>query len=470
MFRLLILNLFAISLFSQSLPIDSNRLRAHIRFLSSDLLEGRAPGTRGGQLTEQYLASAFEAAGAKVQMQAVPLVGVSMEPGSKISIDSKELTWRTEVYATIASQQKSAALTGSFVFAGYGMREVYANSDVRGKIVVLLAGNAPGQAASAASRPASKLKEAAQLGAAGVLILSKMIAPNAGREQLQLQVKPGAPVLSFSGTITEAAAQKLGWAVADLTAKAAAPDFQPVALPGTAQVELKAALRTVSAHNVIATIAGADAVVGNEQILYSAHWDHLGMSASGEDRIFNGAVDNATGCAALIEVARAWASLEPKPKRSAVFIATTGEESGLLGATYYAANPVFPLQQVKLGLNLDGLAPGPKPTGFFALGPANTEAWPLLEEGARRLSVPLRPDPKPELGYLFRADHFALMNAGVPAYSLLPLDEAGQFSATYMSTRYHKTNDEYSPDWDMTANETMSRLVFIIGLNAASRP
>jgi Zn-dependent M28 family amino/carboxypeptidase len=276
--------------------------------------------------------------------------------------------------------------------------------------------------------------------------------------------------LSFSGTITEAAAQRLGWAVADLTAKAAAPDFQPISLPGRAQIELKASLRTTSAHNVIATIPGADALVGNEQILYSAHWDHLGMTNAGEDRIFNGAVDNATGCAALIELARAWAALEPKPKRSAVFIATTAEESGLLGAAHYAANPVFPLQQVKLGLNLDGLAPGPKPTGFFALGPANTDAWPLLEEGARRLAVPLRPDPKPELGYLFRADHFAFMNAGIPAYSLLPLDEAGQFSATYMSTRYHKTNDEYSPDWDMTSNETMSRLAFIIGLNAASRP
>lgn len=427
-------------------------------------------------MTEEYLASAFEAAGAKVQMQAVSLVGVVMDPGSTITIDSKELPWRTEVFATVASQQKSVSLAGQFLFAGYGIRDSkinrddYVNSDVRGKIIVLLAGNSPGQAASAASRPASKLREAAQLGAAGVLILSKTLLPNTGREQLQLQLKPGTPVLSFSGNITEAAAQRLGWPLTELTAKAATPDFQPFSLPGTAQIELKASLRPMRANNVIAKIAGSDPLVGSEQILYSAHWDHLGMSASGEDRIFNGAVDNATGCAALIEVARAWAALEPKPKRSAVFIATTGEESGLLGATYYASNPVFPLQQVKLGLNLDGLAPGPKPTGFFALGPANTDAWPLLEEGARRLSVPLRPDPKPELGYLFRADHFALMNSGVPAYSLLPLDEGGQFSATYMSTRYHKTNDEYSPDWDMTANEIMSRLVLTIGLNAASRP
>jgi hypothetical protein len=458
MLRTFVLLLGTLPLFSQPLEIDSSRLRAHIRFLSSDLLEGRAPGTRGGQLAEEYLASAFEAVGAKVQMQKVPFAGVRTDPGSSVIIDGTELSWATDFFAVSRSQKPLSLITAELLFVGYGNN--YSNVDPTGKIVVLLNGQGSGTA---------KRELAAKLGAVGMIVLSKTLPPASMREQIQLKRDPGFSSLEFTASITETAALRLGWPVADLTTKAATTGFTPVSLTGTLKMILQSSIRSFTAHNVVATISGSDPSTA-EHILYSAHWDHLGVAATGEDRVFNGAVDNATGCAALIEMARAWAAMEPRPKRGAVFLATTGEENGLLGATYFAANPIVPLNQFRIGLNLDGLAPGPKPSGFFALGPENKNAQPLLEEAARRLAIPLRPDPKPELGFINRADHFPLMNAGVPAYSLLPLDETGQFASAYMSSRYHKVTDEYSPDWDMTSNEFMSRLALQIGLSAASRP
>ncbi|MBM3762344.1 MAG: M20/M25/M40 family metallo-hydrolase [Acidobacteria bacterium] len=459
MLRTFVLLLAAIPLVGQPLAIDSSRLRAHIRFLSSDLLEGRAPGTRGGDLTEQYLSSAFEAAGTKVQLQKVPLLGVRTDPGSSVIISGTELVWNTDFVASSRSQKALSLIQADLLFVGYGNN--YGNVDPKGKIVVMI----NGQGGTTAKR-----ELATRLGAVGTLLLSKTSLPRSAAESIQLKRDPASSSLDFTGAITEAAALRLGWPVADLLAKATATDFTPVPIAGTLQMILQSTIRNFSAHNVVATIPGSDPATSSEHILYSAHWDHLGLAANGEDRIFNGAVDNATGCAALIEIARAWAALEPRPKRGAVFVATTGEESGLLGATYYAANPLQPLNQIRIGLNLDGLAPGPKPSGFFALGTENKNAQPLLEEAARRLGIPLRPDPKPELGYITRADHFPLMNAGVPAYSLMPLDESGQFASAYMNSRYHRVNDEYSPTWDMTSNEAMSRLALTIGLNAASRP
>jgi Zn-dependent M28 family amino/carboxypeptidase len=194
------------------------------------------------------------------------------------------------------------------------------------------------------------------------------------------------------------------------------------------------------------------------------------MSPEGKDRIFNGAVDNATGCAMLLEFARAWAAMVPRPRRTAIFVAVTGEESGLRGSEYYVRNPLLPLSAARLNINVDGISPGGRPGGLLALGEDKTKAWPLIEEAARRFALPLRPDPRPEAGSAFRSDHFSFVRAGVSAFSLIPVDVPGAFAAEYNRKHYHQPTDEYSPDWDMTSNEAIANLAMMIGVNAASRP
>ena len=205
--------------------------------------------------------------------------------------------------------------------------------------------------------------------------------------------------------------------------------FVAAALPQIASVALRAKVRKIESQNVVVRIAGSDPEA--EHIIYSAHWDHLGAGSQGEDRIFNGAVDNATGCAMLIEFARAWAALSPRPRRSVVFLAVTGEESGLRGSEYYVRHPLFPLAAAKVNINMDGILPGGQPGGLLALGEDKTKAWPLLEEAARRFRIPLRADPRPAAGSAFRSDHFSFVKAGVSAFSLIPFDVPGEFARSY---------------------------------------
>jgi Zn-dependent M28 family amino/carboxypeptidase len=479
----------------QPLQVEGDRLRAHVRFLSFDLLEGRAVGTRGGQLTTQYLASAFEAAGAEVTLQRVPLAGVLVDPGSSLAIGPVKFDWRKDFVASTQTQEETVKLEAPLVFVGHGIRapefgwDDYAGVSVKGKVVVLFTGEPPsedaaffgGKALTYYGRWTYKFEEAARQGAVGAVILHtagtasyewNVVENSWAREDIQLEKDASVPALRVAAWIHADRARAAGMDVEGLLAKADAKGFVGMEMEQKLKVNLKAVVRKVESENVVARVAGSDPAVGGEHVLYSAHWDHLGMASSGgQDRIFNGAVDNATGCAMLIEMARAWAGLNPRPRRSAVFLAVTGEESGLRGSDYYARHPLYALGGAVVNLNVDGIVPGGKPAGLLALGEdKNRKAWPLVEEAARRYGLPLRPDPRPEAGSMFRSDHFSFLRAGVSAYSLMPVDVPGDFAQMYNSRHYHQPSDEYAADWDMTSNEIVAKVALTIGVSAASRP
>ncbi len=504
MSRWICIFLFTIPAFSQPLSIVGDRLRAHIRFLSSDLLEGRAVGTRGGELTTQYLASAFEAAGAKGAgvggsfFQRVPLSGVLVSPSSRLTIGGKTLAWRKDFVGSTHTQEQAVSFSAPLVFAGHGIRapefgwDDYSGVNVKGKIVILFTGEPPsedpkffaGKALTYFGRWTYKFEEAARQGAAGAILIHteetasygwNVVENSWAREDIQLERTTSDPALRVAGWISSEAARSAGLDVEDLLRRSDTNGFTAIPLAQTARVDMKAAIRKIESQNVAATVQGSDPAAGEEHILYSAHWDHLGLALEGNDRIFNGAVDNASGCAMLIEFARAWAAMSPRPRRSVIFLAVTGEESGLRGSDYYTRNPLLPLSSALLNINVDGIVPGGKPGGLLALGADKTgedktNAWPLIEEAARRYGIAMRPDPRPEAGIAFRSDHFSFVKAGVSAFSLIPVDVPGDFAQAYSQNHYHQPSDEYSPDWDMTSNEIIAKLALMIGVNAASRP
>jgi len=493
MIRFVGLALAAVVLLAQPLEIDGGRLRAHVRFLSSDLLEGRAVGTRGGQLTTQYLVSAFEAAGAKVELQQVPLAGVLVESTSKLSIGGASLSWRKDFVSSTQTQEPVVKFEAPVVFVGHGINapeygwDDYSGLDVKGKVVLLFTGEPPsddasffaGKALTYYGRWTYKFEEAARQGAIGALILHTDVTASYGwnvvenswaREDIQLERDAAVAALRLAAWITSDAAKRAGLDVDAMLRSADARGFVGAALGKTVTVDLKATVRRIESQNVVARVGGSDPTVGDEHVLYSAHWDHLGTGSQAGDRIFNGAVDNATGCAMLIEMARAWMSIDPKPRRGALFVAVTGEESGLRGSDYYSRHPVVPLTSLILNLNVDGIVPGGKPGGILALGEDKAKkAWPLVEEAARRFGLPLLPDPKPEAGGMFRSDHFSFLKAGVSSYSLIPVDVPGEWAREYNGKHYHQPSDEYSASWDMTSNEVVAKMALSIGLNAASR-
>lgn len=491
--------LVALGGFAQSPVIEGDRLRAHIRFLANDLLEGRSVGTPGGQLAVQYLASAFEAAGAKGAapggsfLQRVPLVGVKVAPTSQLTLGNQTLQWHSHFIASTHTQEASVTGSAPLVFVGHGIRapefqwDDYAGIDVKGKVVVLFTGEPPsddpaffdGKALTYFGRWTYKFEEAARQGALGALLIHtnetasygwNVVQNSWSGENIQLERNPSSPALRLAAWVHSDSARAAGLPVDDLLRAADTRGFTPTALATPFRFNLNSAIRKIESHNVAAIIPGSDPTLSHEHIIYSAHWDHLSKATSGEDRIYNGAVDNATGCAMLIELARSWASLSPRPRRTVLFLAVTAEESGLLGSRFYTENPLLPIASARLNINLDGIIPGGKPAGLMALGVDKTNAWPLIEEAARRYSLPLRSDPNPAAGWNFRSDHFSFVRAGVSAFSLIPVDVPGDFAQNYTAKHYHQPSDEYSPSWDLTSNEILARLALTLGLNAASRP
>ncbi len=492
--------LFAtLAAWGQPIPVESNRLRAHIRFLASDLLEGRSVGVRGGQLATQYIASALEAAGAKPAgdhqsfFQNVPLTGILVDSGAKLRVGTKQIHWRTHFVGTTQTQEAHLDFNAPLVFVGHGIHAPefqwndYEGVDVKGKIVVLFTGEPPsndpaffgGKALTYYGRWTYKFEEAARQGAAGAIIIHtpetasyawSVVENSWGREDIQLRREAGQPALRLAAWMQAGAAQELGFDVPALLARADTKGFRAEPFGQTMAVSLRATIRQIESQNVVARVEGSDPDVAAETILYSSHWDHLGEAAAGADRIFNGAVDNATGCAALIEIARSWASLSPRPRRSALFVFVTAEESGLRGSEYYVRHPLVPLSATRLNINIDAIVPGGKPEGLMVHGKGTPQLWSLVEGASKRYGVPLREDPRPESGSEFRSDHFSFVRAGVAAYSLVPVGVPGAFSMNYGAKHYHQPSDEYSPDWDMTSNQILANLALLLGVNAASLP
>ncbi|HVX67032.1 MAG TPA: M28 family peptidase [Bryobacteraceae bacterium] len=499
---------------AQIQSISGERIRADVKFLASDLLEGRGVSGRGGKLATEYLAAQFAIAGAQpagdngTYFQKVPLVGVATQPDAQLTATrggrTVSLKWQDEFVGADQRQEAAGTFDAEAIFVGHGIVapefqwDDFKGVDVRGKVLVLFT-NEPdstdpkffgGRALTYYGRWTYKYEEALRKGAAAVLILHttptagygwNVVRSSWGREQFQVRLNPGEPALALAGWTTEAAGRRIlelaGQDFAKLLAASNSRDFRPIPLGIRIAGRLRSKLEDTDTRNVVAKIPGSDPALKSEAVVFSGHWDHLGIgSPVNGDAIYNGAVDNATGCAMVLEIARAWAALEQKPRRTALFLIPTAEESGLLGSEYYAAHPVFPAAKTAVDINLDGFFPLGRWLDVVVNGADRTTLWPLVEEAARRSKFTIAPDPEPEQGSYYRSDHFPFAHAGVPAFSISQgADIAGQpagagtrASRDYEEKHYHQPSDEYRPEWNFSGLEDLARFAMLLGVNTAN--
>lgn len=501
--------------FGQGSDIAGTRIRPHVKFLSSDLLEGRGVGTRGGELAAAYIASQFESAGLKPAgdngtfFQRVSLVGVDPLDSSTLSasMGGKEIRFRwLEDFVGSSQQQKTVApFDAEAVFVGHGITAPefgwtdYDGVDVKGKVVVLFTNEPPsddekffeGKALTYYGRWSYKYEEATRQGAVACIILHttptagynwSVVRGSWGKEDPQVKLNPDEQALALAGWVTEAGATQLlglaGKNVAQLLEAANTKGFKAFSLGFRVKGTVNSKIRAIETSNVAGIVPGSDVALTNESVIFSAHWDHLGISVPvNGDKIYNGAVDNASGVAMLLEMARAWSTLGHKPKRSALFLAVTAEESGLRGALYYAKHPLLPISKTLLNLNFDSFYPFGRVKDVVVTGAEKTKFFPQVQETAKRFNLKITPDPEPEQGHYFRSDHFAFAKVGIPAFSInmgneyegKPANFGSTVFAEYNEKNYHNPSDEYKEDWDFAGIEQMARFGFTIGLNVANR-
>jgi Zn-dependent M28 family amino/carboxypeptidase len=302
-----------------------------------------------------------------------------------------------------------------------------------------------------------------------------------GRENSYLRAEAGQPPLAFAGWVTEEAGGRIlalaGHTVPELLAAANSRSFHPIPLGVHFRGRLNSKIRDEDTRNVVAIISGSDPQLKSEAVIFSAHWDHLGIGpAVNGDSIYNGAVDNGTGCGMLLEMARAWAALEQKPRRSALFISFTAEEAGLRGSEYYVSHPVIPDSKTAAAFNVDAVYPYGRTRDIVVTGAERTTLWPLVEDTARRFNYVIKPEAEPERGHFFRSDHFSFARAGVPSFSIGEGDDvlgkpAGYGLAMiheYDDKNYHQPSDEFHDDWDFSGLEQLTRFTVALGIDTAN--
>lgn len=496
--------------------IRAGSIAAHTRFLSSDALEGRGIGGRAEALATEYIAAQFALAGAApagddgTYFQAVPLVGVQTQPDAMLSwsagAGARRLRYLDDFVAVNHRQQALAEVEADAIYVGHGIVapefewDDYKGVDVKGKIVVLFT-NEPasddpaffgGPALTYYGRWTFKYEEALRQGAAGCLIIHTtptagypwQVVRNSwsGREPF-VELGPDEEALSVAGWIhAEAAASMLaatGKSLDELLAMSESRAFQPLPLSVRIRTRIPSSVTPIRTRNVVAMIAGSNAQKRNEAVLYTAHWDHLGVGIPVDgDNIYNGAVDNATGVSLLLELARAFGESDARPQRSILFAAVGAEEGGLRGSQYYSQHPFIPAGRTAVNINFDGLAPLGRTRDITLPGFERTTLRPVVEALAEESRLSIRPEAHPEQGYYYRSDHFSLAKVGVPAFSVkLGVDYVDrpegwgvEAQEDYTANRYHQPSDEFDPAWDFSGLEQLARFGFKLGLRAANAP
>ena len=513
--RVLVGALVAATALSQTSDISGERMRAHVKFLASDLLEGRGVGARGGDLAAEYIASQFALAGAKpagdngTYFQRVPLVGAATEPGATLSAESQgkrvDFRWLEDFVGVSQLQKPSDRIDAEAIFVGHGIVapeftwDDFKGVDVKGKVLVLFTNEPPsedpkffgGKALTYYGRWTYKYEQAARQGAAAVLILHTtptasygwdVVRSSWGKEDPQVRLGAGQAALDFAGWLTQDAAGKVlgmaGKTVDELLTAANSRDFRPIPLGVRIRANIPTKIREIESRNVAAVVTGSDPQLKAQAVIFSAHWDHLGIAdAVNGDTIYNGAVDNATGCGILLELVRAWAGLQIKPRRSALFLAVTAEEAGLRGSEYYATHPIFPLSKTALGLNFDAFLPFGRTRDVEVSGAERTTVWPVVQQVAARMNLMIKPDAHPERGHFYRSDHFSFAHAGVPSFSIAlgtqfygkPADYGEKIGNEYLEKHYHQPSDQYRDDWDFAGMEEAARFGILIGTTVANQ-
>jgi Zn-dependent M28 family amino/carboxypeptidase len=495
--------------------IDPERMRAHVRFLSHDLLEGRGTGQRGGDIAAEYIATQFSLYGLKpagdggTYMQKVPLVGVTTLPDTTFAVvpdhgEAMKLKMRDDYVAMDETLNKVAEIDAQIVFVGYGIAapeyqwDDFKDAGLRGKVLLMLVSEPPstdekffkGRALTYYGRWTYKYEQAARKGAVAVILIHKTDMASYGWDVVRNSwsgeksyLRTEAPRLHSAGWVQLEVARKAvaaaGLNLDELMERAKSRDFRPIPLSLRLRAHLESQVRPVQSSNVVALLPGSDPKLRAQAVLYTAHYDHLGIRPGQEgDNIYNGAADNATGCGILLELARAFASSSKKPRRSIVFAAVTAEEQGLRGSEYLGQKPPIPAKDIMLDLNFDDVPPLGEPEEAELGGSERTTFYPVVAATAREFGLAIRPDSHPEAGYYYRSDHFSLARVGVPAFSVNEGEkfkgrakEWGQQQAEeYTAKRYHQPSDEYHPEMDFTADAKMARFGFALGWKAASQP
>jgi Zn-dependent M28 family amino/carboxypeptidase len=495
--------------------IDEAYLRSHIARLASDEFGGRKPGTEGEKLTLAHLEKEFRQLGLKPgngasYLQEVPMVEITAGSDASLRLDtggkSAELEFRKDMVIWTKRVKAAEEIEASpLVFVGYGVTapeygwDDYAGIDMRGKTAVILI-NDPGfvtrdeslfrgRAMTYYGRWTYKYEEAARRGAAGAIIVHQTEPASYGWDtvvnswstpQLDHATADGnSGRVAIEGWITEAAAKDLfaanGMTLDDAVKRANTRGFRAEPLKSTASARLRNAIRRTNSHNFAAMLPGSQRP--DEYVVYMAHWDHLGrLPGCSGDCVMNGAVDNATGTAGLLAIAKAFAESKRKPERSIVFLAVTLEESGLLGSAYYVDNPLFPLAQTVAAFNMDAMYFGGPTRDVTVVNIGASELERYLAESAKSQGRVLRAEPTPERGYFFRSDHFNFAKRGVPAlYIKSGVDDRERGAAwrqkyydDFTAEKYHKVGDEYSPEVVLSGAVEDLELLQSVGARLAS--
>lgn len=496
--------------------IKADNLMTHIKALSSDEFEGRGPGTKGEELSINYIADQFKKVGVEpgntdgTYFQKVPLVGITTSKCSdlEIKVGGKDLklTYPNDFVARTVRVVDKTGFDADMVFVGYGVVapefgwDDYKGVDVRGKVLVMLVNDPPvpdqkvfgGKAMTYYGRWTYKFEIAAEKGAAGILIVHET-----GPAGYPWEVpRGGFTIENFDLASADNNAGRVnieGWIHLDKTRElfaasgknfdelkraAVSRDFKPVDLGAHAKMNLENTIRRIESNNVVGRIEGSDPKLKDQYVIYSAHWDHLGIGlpdAKG-DKIYNGAVDNATGTAGLIEIGRAFKAMPKAPRRSILLLAVTAEEKGLIGSKYYAENPIYPLEKTVAAINMDALNVSGRTRDVIVIGLGNSTLDDVITQAAKAQGRVIKPDAEPEKGFYYRSDHFNFAKQGVPAlyadsgqdFIGKPAGWGAKRSEDYTKNDYHKPSDEIHSDWDLSGLVQDIQLFLTVGYRVAN--
>ncbi len=496
--------------------INENVIKSHIKFLADDLLEGRAPGSRGDELGRKYIAAKFESLGLKPAagkgnwFQPVPLLGLKTTPPKTITFNNKEksLTLKRSIdFVAVSGKPKPTVgfEDAELVFVGYGMVapeydwDDYKGVDLKGKVLLMMNNDPAGDPELFAGnkrlyygRWDYKYMMAAKQGAAGAIIIHttesagypyQVVQTSWAGEEFELADQKG-PRTEMKGWVTEDAARKItqlsGLDLDELRKSAEKRSFRPVSLGSTLSMKMTCKFRKQQTANVLGVLEGSDPELKKEHVIFMAHHDHIGMAETRDetgDNIYNGAVDNASGCASMLAICDAVTRLKVKPKRSILFASVGAEEQGLLGSLYLAQNPPFPVGYMAAVVNMDGInIIGPThDINVIGLGKSNMDEF--IEAVAKFQNRGVTPDQFPDRGYYYRSDQFSLAKVGVPGVYLhsgirvigKPIEYGKGKINDWTQTHYHQPSDEFSEDWDLRGAVMDTKLLFHVGIQAANK-
>jgi Zn-dependent M28 family amino/carboxypeptidase len=497
--------------------IDAEKIRATVKYLSDDALEGRGTGQKGGDKAADWIAAQFKSYGLLpagdngTYFQSVNFYGVTTDSkqtqfafvpksGNEIA-----LKFADDYVATDQTHSEKSEINAPIVYVGYGIKapeynwDDYKGVDLKGKVALMLVNEPPSddpdffkaRALTYYGRWTYKYEEAARRGAVAVILIHKtdmatypweVVRNSWGGESSLLQDDKD-PKLKSAGWIQLEVARRLAQAAGHdldrMLKEANSRSFKPVDLGVRLKETIVTKVRPFSSRNVIGKVTGSDDKLKQQAVMYTAHYDHLGIHANEPgDNIYNGAADNATGCGILLELARAFASASAKPKRSLIFASVTAEEQGLLGSRYLGEHPSIPARDISLDLNFDDIQPLGEPLQLVVSGAGRTTVYPTVQAVAQAFGMAIQPDDHPEAGHYYRSDHFSMARVGVPAFSV---NEGALFKGhdlvwgeekekDYVTHRYHQPSDEYRADMDFTADAKLAKIGLVLGWDVANQP